>query len=546
MASADETFPPGSPEDVVAYYQDHPIEWARREAELTLSPTQRELFQAVKDGHDQILYLSGNGVGKTAGVTALAAWFFHCFYNSFTLLTSGNYDILTDMSFPFLKSMRRTLTAKGWKSEKREQSPRLQRPDFDQWLLRYISPRYPENLQGRHGRRSMVVIEEADKPDISRKHIDSAGTTATDARDLMVVVANPPEDRGNVVYDLMEDPNWFTIQFSSFDSPNVQLELGADDPGLERIPGLVTLDRIKRDWERYNRRPWPGAEAAAQSHPDLAGPGEWANLDPRWYRVRLGKMPPGGSGTLRPFYETDVEAAVDRWEPWMASEQQALPVQELNRLPGDADPADARELVEDMEPHVIGGRGMDIARGGGDRTVIVDRRVDGVLNVQVETQPGDHTLNDRYVDAAMEVGKLAGWFHIDALGEGSGTADRARKKYPGVRRFQASTDAEEDTEYYDARTEAMVHLGDMLRDGELVVPPNGSLEQELRQASRVLKLEERHLRAATVLNLKGKDELKKPNWLGRSPDVLDAAALACYEPRERQHYTEPNVGGIAG
>jgi|APHM01.1.fsa_nt_gi hypothetical protein len=78
-----------------------------------------------------------------------------------------------------------------------------------------------------------------------------------------------------------------------------------------------------------------------------------------------------------------------------------------------------------------------------------------------------------------------------------------------------------------------------------MVPPNTDLEKEIREASHVLTLEEHALKSGTTLRAKGKDALKSADHLGRSPDVLDAAALACYTGFSTA-YTDPSISGVVG
>lgn len=523
-------------DEILAYYQDHPVAWAEDVAGLTVPENQADLLNMVADDEeDKILLISGNALGKTGAATIAGDWHFCCFWNSFTMITSGNYDVMTDTSFRFLETIHERAKREhelDWPGVTKQSPPRIEidRPGYSEWFLRYISPRHARNLQGRHARKSLVIVEEADKPDITREHISSAYSTASDAQDTMLVLANPPQSKSNCVYDLMEDPTWTVIRWDWTDSHNVQRQLGEVPKSEPEIGGLVDLERVRDDWESMNRRPWPGVEEAAVAHPDLGGD-EYANLNPEWYRMRMGRMAKGGTSTLRPFYERDVQRAVDRWEPWME--------QEVVRLE-DVDDEDFQDYVRD-------GVGADLARDGGDRTVIVDRHHDPpILSVFANLQAGDHTVNNDVIDEAATTGTIDGWFWLDALGEGSGSADRAQRDHPPAKRFQASEEAQEGSEYYDRRTEAMVHLGVLLKTDEIIVPPNSDLEDELIEGARTLRLEKRHRGSDTVLNLKGKDDLKDSSKLGRSPDILDAAALASYVPYPRTDYRDPSIGGVVG
>ena len=494
-----------TPSDVKQFarrYQDDPIAFAEDVLNIRLADTQRRILEAIRD-HPRVLIVSGNGTGKSYGVTIGALWFFLFHYNSLTLITSGNYDLVTDASWRPMKSLHKRAQQRfDLPGRRLEAPPRLETDASDEWFLRYLSPRYPDNLEGRHARRSLVVIEEADKPDISAEHFDSAVSTASSQQDRVVAVANPPSERSNVVYDKMKSDRWHTIEFSSFDAHNVKVETGKTDGDM--LPGIVDLDLIKEDWAAWNPRPWPGVAEARRHQPDL---------DPRWYRRRLGTMPPTGQGTLRPFYERDVEAAVDRW-PDVA--------------PGAPDARDAL--------------GADIARGGGDRTVVVARRGPVLETVIEHDAPGDHTRNEQLLLEAYDRAPLTGQLLVDAIGEGSGVADRVRQQRSNVRRFEAGTTARDETEYYDACTEALCDLGSFLEDHG-AIRPGSSLERECRMAARVFELEERSLREHTVLKSTSKDPLKQSTYLGRSPDVLDAAMLAVYARQPGPFHHHP-IGGM--
>lgn len=468
-------------------FQDDPVPVVEDYLGVQLAETQAEIARAISE-HPRVLIVSGNGTGKSYGVSIYALAFFLFNYNSLTMITSGNYDLLTDASWRPMKSIHKHVQSRDpdCPGRRLESPPRIESGVTDEWFLRYISPRYPDNLEGRHARRALVVIEEADKPDITAEHFDSATSTASSQEDRLVAVANPPTDKGNIVYEKMEDDRWHVINFSSFDSHNVQVELGERDD--DTIPGVVSLDLIREDWEAWNSQPWPGVEHARQFQSDL---------DPRWYRRRLGVMPPSGAGVLRPWYERDVDTAVGRWDP------------------------------DDTYPVERDSLGFDIARGGGDRTAGVERRRDLLEVVLERGSPGDHTVNEDLILDVYDRAPVEGETWIDAVGEGSGVADNIRMKRPNVKRFQAGNEARDDSEYRNRGTEALIRLGNFIQE-KAVIKPGSSLEKELRMGARVYELEERTLRENTVLFAKGKDEMKKTAYLGRSPDILDAASLATY------------------
>jgi hypothetical protein len=409
--------------------------------------------------------------------------------------------------------------------------------DFDnhpEWFLRFRSPRKPKNLEGRHGRRAFVVIDESDKEDVTEAHFSSATSTASSDQDVVVAIANPPEDRSDVSYQKWKSDRWHTIEFSSFDSHNALRDLGRLDPDDDRghIHGLVEMNLIIEDYEAWNGYDWPGVDQAKRAvvrdehGRRIANPNHDRSLDPRWYRKRLGVLPPVGQGTLRPWYEHHVDDAVERYR--VAVDRGLMPIRH-GRVP-------AVQI------------GTDMARDGGDLTVAVGRYEDPqpkVLDVIVDKRLGDHTRNeDVLLDMDKNTVDRRGPWVIDAVGEGSGVADRLRAQRPNVKRFDGGQNADDEDEYYNRASESYVHLGQWLKDGGMIAP-NTDLEKQLREASRVLTLTERSLRGGTTLQAKGKDTLKKNEHLGHSPDVMDAAALACYRAYSSD-FEVPNVTGVVG
>lgn len=520
-------------EAILEYYYDRPVQFIE-DLGYTLADTQKEILRAANE-HNRILVWSGNGTGKTAGVMMALYWYVITRYNAVGLVTSGNFPVLNDTSAPFLEAIHKRAeihmpaiaAAATWKNSPAQ----IDFDDHPEWFLRFRSPRDPKNLEGRHGRRAFVVIDEADKDDVTEAHFSSATSTASSDHDVVIAIANPPEDRSNVAYQKWQSDRWETIEFSSFDSHNVQRTLGRlpdDDPRGE-IPGLVSMSLVEEDYEAWNGYDWPGAEEAEaavgvdEDGRRVARDDHGRDLDPRWYRKRLGVLPPAGQGTLRPFYEHQVDDAVERYRD--AVERRQLPVRNATT------PADQV--------------GNDIARDGGDRTVAIARYDDPkVLDVIVDQRPGDHERNFDILDDADQDLRRSGPWVIDAVGEGSGVADRLRATRPNVRRFDGGENAQEEDDYYDRATESYVHLGQFIKNGGMI-PPNTDLEREIRAASRVMTLTEKSLRGGTTLKAKGKETLKKSDYLGRSPDVMDAAALACYRAYSGD-FSVPDVGGVVG
>jgi hypothetical protein len=480
---------PSLPTDVVDIAEDltgatRYITTARQFLGVQLTQAQRRIFRAVAN-NKRVYVQSGNGVGKSFTAAALNLAFLSRHPQSICLATSGTYSVLSDVLW---KPMRRLYSGSELPGRALESPPRIQIDD--EWYFKAVAPRHPSNLEGRHAETMLVTLEEVDKPDITREHFDSAESMLTGETDRILAIANPPKDESNVAAELRDSDRWHTVRFSSFDSHNVRVDAGTLD--ADRIPGLVGLETIREDWENWNGEPWPGLETARTAHE------ERTDLDQRWYRRRAGVTPPAASAAYRPFDVSDVEGAVER-------------------MPETAPPT----------PDAIG---IDVARSG-DRTVMAAVHGDD-LRIHYSEQGTDHTTQESrlrtYLDGWLQGSETAP-IAVDAVGEGSALADRLSQAYRKVDRFKAGSEARDATEYADCWAEALGLLGQFFGD-------NGALgDRELREeclaAARAVEYEERHLASrgtngATVLRASSKEDIKQS--LGRSPDHLDAAAMAVW------------------
>jgi hypothetical protein len=462
-----------------------PVAFARSILGLQLGRTQIDILRSLA-AHQRTIVVSGNGVGKTFAAMVGLLWFLCTRPDSVCLSTSRDFTAMTDTAYKPLKGLFETaqdapyIPAQGGEAHA---PPYIEMPAVD-WYYRGISPSRPGGLEGRHNADCMVVIDEADKPEITADHFESAGTSITDRDDRMLAIANPPRDETDVVYDKMQSERWHTVQFSSFDSHNVRVEQGQTD--APPLPGLVTLDVIRADYEEWNGRDWPGDEAAQQSHTN-------DSLDSRWFRRRLGRIPPAGASAHRPISTTDVESAFDRT---------ATQPTGIDRPRGLA---------------------MDVARHGGDTNVPI-----GLFGDHIEVFDSwtgtDHNANETRIRKLIAP-EWDARFAIDAQGEGSGLADRIQNFYPERYRFNAGANAVDATKYKNCWTEGLDLLGDVLQTGSFSDP---RLREELLAAARVIEYEERYYasRDTTVLKATSKDAVA--DQLGRSPDYLDAALMACW------------------
>jgi hypothetical protein len=528
------------------------VRFAEDHLGLELADTQKRLLRAAAQ-HRYVLIQSGNGVGKSYGVSALNIAFLYSNIDSENQTTSGSYSQLEDTMWRPMKSIWKQTSLPG-----RTIDSNPYRLDIDDsWYWKAVSPRYPDDLEGRHAGEMLMVIEEADKPSIHEDHFQSAESNITDANDRMVAICNPPRGEDNIVYEKLRNAKWHVIQFSSFESHNVLVDAGKLD--AEHIPGLVDLPKIAEDWEDDNNEPWPGVQEAwdgdypgvgilldrietgdlerdkliealrpgfetalrmsaprldedgeptFEQDPDLRPNPDFRNdLNEEWYRRRAGIIPPDGAESYRPFYVDEVRTCVDE-----------------NEVP------DRNEWGELL------GVAVDVARKGGDSTVVtvIYEHVAQVTS----WKKVDHNENYSRVRDIVDDLEFVPQMAVDAVGEGSGLADDLVEAYGGktVARFKSGAAPEEEQigdgdgadEYYDKWTEGLNALSQHLPEIAIVSDTEdvADLREELFAAARTIELEERRRRSGDLVKATPKDEVKQR--LGRSPDRLDSLMMGAW------------------
>jgi hypothetical protein len=503
--------------------QRNPVEFIRRVTDIDMADTQKRILKSVRDNR-RTSVVSGNGVGKSFGVSSSVLWWSLTRPDSVVLITSGSYSQMEDTLWRPLKALlkKAKMNLKFANNFRALDSnpPRLEGPE-EEWYAKLVSPRNPDGLEGRHNADTLVVIEEADKPEITEAHFDSAGSAITDASDRMIALGNPPRTEGNSFYQIMESDRWTNVQFSSFESHNVQLDLGEDG---ERIPGLVDLPLIASDWEDYNGRSWPGLDVSVETLIDRVADGDMersemidrlmpgveqvrnahrddSGLSERWYRRRAGVVPKADARPHRPIYAEDVRRAFDK-----SSDDNG----ELKAV------------------------GVDVARKGGDSTVVC-KLYENAVEFDSWSHK-DHEHNKGVIKGRLdEAGNVD--VAIDAVGEGSGLADYFKDHYGAVR-FKNGERARAEEDYRNCWTEALHHGGTVLDRLSCDGCPQ-KFREDLFSAARVVSYEERQLRGGDVLEATSKGEIKEHQ--GRSPDHLDAYLMACWVSEAEQKKTAGTI-----
>lgn len=486
------------------------VDWIEDFLGIILSESQKQIVYTIQD-NQRTCIVAGNGVGKTYTLACFSLAYLYLNHPTSVLATSGTYQKLRRTYCRPVDNLKSNASVPLPGRYLRSNPPRIIFDDDPEVFWEAASASDAGELEGVHNEYTLAIVEEADKPNVTEGIFDSLGSLLTDANDKLVAVANPPKDETNVVYNKMTDDNWALIQPSSFDSHNVKLEMSHSDPyqrdedgeivyeettgnrklkesiQARMVPEMVTLSQIRQDWETWNGEEWPGAEAAKNSYTR-------DDLDVRWYRRRLGIIPPQTAEVLRPFTTQDVEEAYKR------------------------DPAYTSQTPD--------GLGWDVARGAGESADYnaLATASGRQLEILDYWRVGDHVENEQRVRNLMDERRWTAPLMIDVVGVGSEAADRVQTWYPNTNRFNASAKAVDEATYANRWTEGLMTLGEFLRDGGSF--ENRRLREELLAAGREIQLEERYYTATDTTRFVASSKEGIKARLGRSPDLLDAAIMA--------------------
>jgi energy-coupling factor transporter ATP-binding protein EcfA2 len=454
---------------------------------LGVEPTYvlKEVAKAIEE-HQQVLVLGANGIGKSFSIPTLGLAAMYTNPETIVHVTAGTSTTLKNTIWKGGKSLfNHGKENYGLPGRRLDGTREIRSGLGEEWYFECISPRYPDDLEGPHNEHVIYFIEEADKPGVSAEHIDSVRSTATSENDRVIVVANPPTDETNVVYDLVQSDEWHTLQFASWDSHNVRVERGVEEG--ERIGGLVDSSKIKADWEEYHDIEWPGLERVIEwSDPESENFRD--DLHELWYKRRAGIVPPDSSEYWRPWEVQDVKNAF-------------APNTEVPKFPTTF--------------------GVDVARSN-DMTIGSGKH-NAHIKVHYEEQGTNHVTQKDDLIALLD-SLNAPQTAVDAVGEGSGLADELDNRFNNIKRYSNGAKPAQENEYYDSWAEALDLFGKFLKNGGTFSNPD--LKEELLMAARTIRFETKALtsRGGEVIKATPKSELK--DELGHSPDYLDSAIMA--------------------
>ena len=431
---------------------------------VTLWEKQKEVLMAINCKR-RVAVKSGNGLGK--GFTAAVAMLWYLQHHDPAIVLS---------TAPTFRQVRHLLWRQLHALHRRAAQPLGGTLLDTRWELsgnRYalgLSADGAEQFQGFHCENMLVVVDEAEG--VADSIYEAIDAIMTSGNVKLLLIGNPTTTTGHFYRAFHEESGiYHPITISALDSPNVA-------PGHEpEIPGLTTAE-----WVEERRGMW----------------GEDSDL----FRSRvLAEFPQRSIHSLLAI--DDINAAVYDAvpDPGLRSPHSGL----LPRHSGlRRNPAHG--------PVVIG---MDVARFGPSRTVLVVRRGDTVLSIQafngIDTMAGV----GKVVTAVREYGPAL--INVDVTGIGAGVVDSLHEQGYSVHGMDGSASPNRDPLCANLRAEAFSTLAQRFRQRRIHIPHDVGLIRELAE------LRYQPDRYGRVI-IEGKQMMRRRGI--PSPDKADALMLA--------------------
>ncbi len=195
-------------------------QFASEQLGIIMWPKLEEIFDAVQTGKRKILIRSCNGAGKTAALAAICNWKLKMCDDSMIVTTASSHT-----------QVKRNLWGEIRKQAKNANlfEPKQITETFikitDKHYAIGISPALPENAQGFHAERMLIVVDEA--TGVSRDIMNALFGNAT-GKEAQVILAYNPLDTDSFPFEAEHNGDWHLIQISALDHPNVAQRRGTD------------------------------------------------------------------------------------------------------------------------------------------------------------------------------------------------------------------------------------------------------------------------------------------------------------------------------
>lgn len=441
---------------------------------------QREVARAVRD-HPLVAVRSCNSAGKDWIAARLALWWVYA-RRGLVLLTGPTERQVREIVMG--EVTRAFHKAEDLLGELYSMALRVS-PEAQAGILAFTSNE-ASKITGFHGPRVFAVLTEAQG--VEDFAYEGMLSCATGPEDRVLAVGNPLSPQGRFYDASQESSEWHDLQISAEDHPNVEQD-------EEVIPGAVSSAFVQRMAGEYGE-------------------------DSPVYRARVeGEFPDhADEGLCRRVW---IEEA-----------------QERHAARAKHDEHDEQEEEDEREDE-IRAVAVDPARHGPDDTVIAVRRGPVIERLEIFSGATDTTEITGHVRRLLdeEGFRTKQQFYeehegeetpdisdlervvVDEVGVGGGVADQLQEQEFNVAPYNGGSKPSQRERFRDVRAESYWRVRRLLEEGDIALPPDEKLAEELRRIRWSPT-------SGGKLRLEAKHEFK--NRVGRSPDRADACVMCLY------------------
>ena len=451
-----------------------PINFASNILNVKPWDKQKQILNAIA-ANRSVAVRSCNGAGKTFTAAVAILWWLMSYDNAIVITTAPSERQVREILWRELRNLyvpvRDTIGGKLTRT----------RLEFGSKRYAYgFSTNTEDRFQGFHSGNILVIVDEASGVD---EFIYNAIRGVITAKNSKLLLIGNPHGYAGTFYDAFHKnrKRFETIHVSAFDLPAFKAQ-GITEKNIQDIE-FPDYDDDQQDQDGFDE------QYEAHHSLGLSSP-QWAidvfnDLGPQSsvYQTRvLGQFPEEADDTLIPL--RDVEAAVKR----------------RSDIPPDTKPV----------------MGVDVARFGNDKTVIIIRQGPRVIHIDELRKSDIVNTTGAVITAALKY-KVKDII-IDEIGVGAGVLDNLKAD----RRFNAqglngSNSSSNNEKYLNLRAEVFDGLRQRFADGDISIPNDPELISQV--ASLTYKYN-----ARGQLQLESKDQIRSTGR--QSPDKADAIALA--------------------
>ena len=467
-----------------------PPKWCAEQGS-TLWTAQEEILRLVYSGSKRICVVAGNEVGKGHVVAWLCYHWLQQADSRVITSANTNQQVLENTWYEIRKCWRKF----GWPGEVQTQKWKFSGAKE----ALGVTTNEDDAFQGKHEGRLLVVFDESSGKRLDLLWPDLKTLVGEDG--VIVLVGNPKRRTGIFAKAIEGEFGFEVLRVTGVEAADWQME-------NYTLSGLISWS-VLREWAESDST-FPKGHSIDELR-------EWAT-SPTWTDP-----------------DTNVEISGGLRDDWWR-------VHVLGLKPkGDESllfPPDLVDMAQKATPKPTGDIyfGLDVARSGGDRTVMTERRglwTREILNLAKTTHDQTFSQVVALYDARMELHRArpnidpkVRAIRVDATGEGSGLADFLAARNIPIERIHFGGKPKDAEKYGNVRGELYHELRQWMASGGQI-PPGDEITEELEGME---PMERAGKDGNMVKILARKAELRE--IIGRSPDRADSLALTMVPGRK--------------